>query len=78
MESNKRQIREVRSKIQPENLETKATPKSGFVLCIAPPSLFRDRRIKMKKSNQLSSALLFGINCNNYKESLLEKKIKFN
>ena len=25
--------------------------ESGFVLCIAPPSLFRDRRIKMKKSS---------------------------
>ena len=26
--------------------------ESGFVLCTAPPSLSRDRRIKMKKSNQ--------------------------
>ena len=49
MESGKQQIKEVRSKIQPENSETKATPisESGFVLRIA---LSRDRSIKMKKS----------------------------
>ena len=37
--------------------------ESGFVLCIAPPSLPRDRRINTKKSNQtlLFNALLLGL-----------------
>ena len=49
---SKQQIEEVKSKIQAENSETRATPKRvpGFVLCIAPPSLSRGRRIKMEKS----------------------------
>ena len=31
VESGKQQIKEVRSKIQPENLEVKATPKRGWI-----------------------------------------------
>ena len=53
VESNKQQIEEVRSKIQGQLLSV-----TGFVLCIAPPSLSRDRRIKMKKSMSLMKALL--------------------
>ena len=49
MESNRQQIKEVRSKTQTENSETEVT-KYGSVPCVAPPSLSRDRRIKMKKS----------------------------
>ena len=50
VESNKQQIEEVEPKVQAENSGTRATSsKSGFVR-IAPPSLSRDRRIKMKKS----------------------------
>ena len=38
--------------VQAENLEQRQLlSESGFVLRIAPPSLFRDRRIKMKKSS---------------------------
>ena len=55
-EFNKTQIEEVRSKIQKEKSETRATPKqvwnSGFVLFIASPSHSRDRRIKIKKSTR--------------------------
>ena len=66
VESNKQQIEEVGSKIQAENLETRATPisESGFVLCIAPSSLSRDRRIKMKKSNE-SFQISRTTKCNN-------------
>ena len=49
VESYKQRIEEVRSKIQAENLETRATSKRVRIL---PPSLSRDRRINMKKSNQ--------------------------
>ena len=50
MECSKQQIKEVRSKTQVENSETKQLlSESGFVLCIAPLLLSRDRRIKMKK-----------------------------
>ena len=38
-------------KIQAENLETKATAKRVWISAL--PSLSRDRRIKMKKSNQM-------------------------
>ena len=50
VESNKQKIEEVRSKIQEKISETKATPKRVWICPIAPPSLSRDRRIKMKKS----------------------------
>ena len=52
MESNKQQIEEVGIKIQPENRETRATPKQVWIrpMHIAPSSLSRDKRIKMKKS----------------------------
>ena len=33
--------------------------ESGFVLCIAPPSLSRDRSIKMKKSSSSGTVKLF-------------------
>ena len=50
VESDKPQIEAVRSKIQAENSQTRRQllSESGFVLCIASPSLSRDRRIKMK------------------------------
>ena len=52
-ECNKTQIEEVRSKIQAEKSEIRATPKRvwncGFVLSMASPSLSRDRRIKIKE-----------------------------
>ena len=51
-EFNKKQIEDVRSKIQTEKSQTRATPKrvwnSGFVLFIASSSHSRDRRIKIK------------------------------
>ena len=51
VESNKQQIKGVRSKIQAENSETKLhLSESGFVLRIAPLLFSRDRKIKMKKS----------------------------
>ena len=51
VESGKQQIKEAKSIIQTETSETKQLlRKSGLALTIAPPSLSRDRRIKMKKS----------------------------
>ena len=51
VESGKQQIKEAKSIIQTETSETKQLlRKSGLALRIAPPSLSRDRRIKMKKS----------------------------
>ena len=62
-EFNKKQIEEVRSKIQAEKSETGATPKrvwnSGFVLFIASPSLSRNRRINIKKSSSSRTVELF-------------------
>ena len=57
-----KQIEEVRSKIQAQKSETRATPRrvrfhAGLVPCIAPPSLSRDRRIKMKKSSSRTDEL---------------------
>ena len=66
VESNKQRIEEARCKIKAENSETRATPKrvwSGFVLCIAPPSLSRDRRIKMKKSTSIHGGGSRGVGC---------------
>ena len=66
VESSKQQTKEVGSKkILEENSEKRQLlSDSGFVLYIAPPSLSRDRRIKMKKSSSSSlhkkSQLLFG------------------
>ena len=41
-----------RSKTQPEKSEKRQLlSESGFVLCAAPPSFSRDKRIKMKKSS---------------------------
>ena len=51
MESGKQQIKEVRSKVQAKNLDTKATSKLVWnVVRIAPPPLSRDMKIKIKKS----------------------------
>ena len=62
-EFNKTQIEEVRSIIQAEKSEIRATPKrvwnSGFVLFIVSPSLSRDRRIKIKKSSSSRTVELF-------------------
>ena len=62
-EFNKTQIDEVRSKIQAEKSETRATPKrvwkSRFVPFIASPYFSRDRRIKIKKSSSLRTGELF-------------------
>ena len=58
VESNEQQIEKIKSKIQAENSETRQLlSESGFVLCIALPSLSRDRRIKTKKSINSSITL---------------------
>ena len=51
-ESGKQQIKEVRKKKfnRKTREQRQLLGESGFVLRIAPPSLSRDRRIKMKKS----------------------------
>ena len=53
VESNQQQTEEVRSKIQAENLETKATPKRVCIRLkhMAPTPLSRDTRVKMEKSS---------------------------
>ena len=51
VESGKQQIKEVRRKFKRKTWKQRQLlSESGFVLRIAPPSLSRDRRIKMKKS----------------------------
>ena len=51
VESGKQQIKEVRRKLKRKTWKQRQLlSESGFVLRIAPPSLSRDRRIKMKKS----------------------------
>ena len=51
VESGKQQIKEVRRKFKRKTRKQRQLlSESGFVLRIAPPSLSRDRRIKMKKS----------------------------
>ena len=52
VKSNKQQFQKVGSKIQPENLEIKATAQRVWIrpTYTASPSLSRDRKIKMKKS----------------------------
>ena len=53
VESGKQQIKEVRRKFKRKTWKQRQLlSESGFVLRIAPPSLSRDRRIKMKKINQ--------------------------
>ena len=58
VESGKQQIKEVRRKFKRKTWKQRQLlSESGFVLRIAPQSLSRDRRIKMKKSiNQSSSS----------------------
>ena len=52
VESGKQQIKEVRRKFKRKTWKQRQLlSESGFVLRIAPPSLSRDRRIKMKKSS---------------------------
>ena len=54
VESGKQQIKEVRRKFKRKTWKQRQLlSESGFVLRIAPPSLSRDRRIKMKKSINL-------------------------
>ena len=50
VESGKQQIKEVGRKSNRKTWKRQLLSESGFVLRIAPPSLSRDRRIKMKKS----------------------------
>ena len=51
VESGKQQIKEIRRKFKRKTWKQRQRlSESGFVLRIAPPSLSRDRRIKMKKS----------------------------
>ena len=51
VESGKQQTKEVRRKFKRKTWKQRQLlSESGFVLRIAPPSLSRDRRIKMKKS----------------------------
>ena len=51
VESNEQQIKEVGSKTQAETRKQRQLlSESGFVLRVAPPSLFCDRRIEMNKS----------------------------
>ena len=53
MESGKQQIKEVRRKFKQKTWkERQLLSESGFVLRIAPPSLSRDRRIKIKKEKK--------------------------
>ena len=55
VESGKQQIKEVRRKFKRKTWKQRQLlSESGFVLRIAPPSFSRDRRIKMKKSINLS------------------------
>ena len=55
VESDKQQIKEVRSKTQPET--GKLLSESGFVPRVAPPSLSRDRRIKNKEIAKLVTSI---------------------
>ena len=57
VESEKQQIKEVKSQPLTKKLGNKSINESGFVLSISPPTLSRDRRIKMKKSDINLSAL---------------------
>ena len=50
VESGKQQIKEIRE--NSTGKQRQLLSESGFVLRIAPPSLSRDRRIKMKKINK--------------------------
>ena len=63
MESNKQQIQEIGSKVQGETRKQRQLPKRVWIhLCMAPPSLSRDRRIKMKKSiNQKVNDVIEGV-----------------
>ena len=59
VESGKQQIKEVRRKFKRKTWKQRQLlSESGFVLRIAPPSLSRDRRIKMKKSKSKSKSNL--------------------
>ena len=52
VESDLKQIQEVSSKTQPKTRKQRQLlSEAGFRLCTAPPSLSRDSRIKMKKTN---------------------------
>ena len=62
VESGKQQIKEVRRKFKRKTWKQRQLlSESGFVLRIAPQSLSRDRRIKMKKSINQSGAAHTGM-----------------
>ena len=63
VESGKQQIKEVERKSNRKTWKRQLLSESGFVLRIAPPSLSRDRRIKMKKSIKSSIIYLHSIGC---------------
>ena len=56
VESNKQQIKEVKRKTRNNG---QLLSESGLVVCIAPLSLSRDRRIKIKKSINQSYLFLY-------------------
>ena len=58
VESGKQQIKEVRRKFNRKTRKQRQLPSDpGFVLCIVPPLLSRDRRINMKKIKSRKSTL---------------------
>ena len=57
VESGKQQMKEVTRKFKRKTWKQRQLlSESGFVLRTAPPSLSRDRRIKMKKSKKIKSS----------------------
>ena len=51
VESNKQHVKEVKSKTKRKTRKRRQLlSESVFVLCVAPPSLYRDRRLIMKKN----------------------------
>ena len=77
VESGKQQIKKVRRKFKRKTWKQRQLlSESGFVLRIAPPSLSRDRRIKMKKNqsdhvadNGCSCTKLLHVNSNELAEA---------
>ena len=61
VESGKQQIKEVRKFNRKTWKQGQLLSESGFILCIAPPPLSRDRRIKITKSvNHIKSRKTLG------------------
>ena len=87
VESGKQQIKEVRRKFKRKTWKQRQLlSESGFVLRIAPPSLSRDRRIKMKKSinqsilvkSELGNCSIAKKLCCNLSTSIVRPKKKIN